>query len=97
MAAAFDGPRLGRILAFLTSALQPLTQQRYASAVHQFQEEMLARGLDFLTIPEEEADWLVAEHVVDMFEVSDGAEGLSAAAVLVAALAKSFPRRSWKI
>ena len=86
------GARRGRVARFLTSFLQPATQQRYHQAIADYRMELATRGIDFYSLNEDECDWLLAERVVDIYEETEGETHWSKAAVLVSAVAKVNPR-----
>lgn len=90
------GGRLGRIVAFLASSLQPATQGRYEAALLNFAEELQSQGLVLGTVSEEDLDARIAEKIVDLFEDDHGLSGLGAASTLVAACSKAFPRHSYR-
>jgi integrase len=90
------GRRHGRIVSFLLSALQPVTQLRYQRALDAFSSDLEQVGIDAGALSEEELDVLLAERVVDLFEESGGSEGLGSAATLLASFSKAHPRHHYR-
>jgi hypothetical protein len=96
LSAEHDAARRGRVTSFLLTSLRK-AGGRYEVAIESFNSEVLkARGCPFDSLPEEDQDFTLADRVVELFERTQTAEGLAAAATLVAAMSKTHPRCSYK-
>jgi len=93
---ASPADHLGRIGSFLLGSLQPTSAARYQQVVSDFNNELAAQGVAIDDADEAELDMLLAERVLDYFDVYQSKQGLGSASTLVAAFSKVHPRHSYK-
>ena len=57
---------------------------------------LASRGCPFEALSPEDQDWTLADHILDLFEISRTSEGLAGAATLLAACCKANPHRQFR-
>lgn len=110
MASAADGGRqtcnergrvLWRVGDFLLASLRGQNATKYLQALEMFQRELRGRGRELTEMTEEEVDYALADHLIDLHEAYNDASRLGHAGLLVAAVGKVLPRLrlkvSWKV
>ena len=91
------GSILGRVSSFLLSGLRGANAARYKDAVDGFRSDLLRRDIDLEALDENQLDYLLADHVIDMYEKFESARGIGLAAMLLAAMSKRRRRHRYKV
>jgi integrase len=91
------GSIVERVSSFLHSGLRGENAARYRDAVDGFRSELRRRGLDLEALDECQLDYLLADHIIDMYEKFESTRGIGLAAMLLAAMSKRRPRHRYKV
>jgi integrase len=91
-----SGQVVDRVAAFLLSSLRGQTPEKYQTALDAFNCELASAGLDMSTATEEQLDYMLADHIIDVFEEHGTSEGLGRAALTIAACSRVRPRHKYK-
>ena len=95
-AGAVDGQVRERVAAFLVSALRGANSERYQQCVAAFRSDLASQGLDYWALGEEQLDYALADHVIDLYERHRDSTGLAEAGLLIAACSKVRPSHRYK-
>lgn len=86
-----------RVGDFLLASLRGQNSARYLQAVEMFQRELRSRGRELAEVSEDEVDYALADHLLDLHETYNDTSGLGHAGLLVAAVSKVLPRPRLKV
>ena len=71
-------------------------QEKYDQERASFSSDLKVRGLDIDTLPGDILDWVLAERILDLYEVSESTEGIGLGAILLAAMSRANLRHHYR-